>query len=137
MRAQRGRFLEAQIESLLNYLNSNGIHAHKNYAHRTIEGVFLSGEPFDYEIFTNPVHVFDAKETQQITWNLQNAKPHQIKHLLDCKNHGAEAYFLVLFQNQDFRRFDVDVVRQALIDGRKSLGKDEGTTWNYQQFLNR
>jgi penicillin-binding protein-related factor A (putative recombinase) len=116
-------------------LNSAGIHAHKNHAERTVDGVYLSGEPFDYEVMTSPLHCFDAKETQKAAWPLSNAKPHQVKNLLNCKRHGAEAYFLVLFPEQKLRRFDVDYVVDAMKEGRKSLKSDDGEEWDWKQFL--
>ena len=135
MRERRGHYLEAQIQKVFDYLNSAGIHAHKNHAARTVEGVYLAGEPFDYEIFTSPVHVFDAKEAKTGRWPLSNAKPSQMKALLDCSAHGAEAYFLVLFHGHALRRFDVGYVRQAIVDGRKALEENEGLEWDYRTFL--
>jgi penicillin-binding protein-related factor A (putative recombinase) len=137
MRTQRGAFLQTQIDRLFKVLNERGIHCHKNHARRTVDGIFVEGEPFDYEIFCNPVHVFDAKETQGERWPLSNAKPTQIKSLLDCRNAGAEAYFLVLFKEKELRYFDAEFVRDAMARGRKSLEKFEGKIWDYRIFLKR
>jgi penicillin-binding protein-related factor A (putative recombinase) len=135
MRTQRGAYFETQIKRLFEALGARGIHCHKNHARRTIDGVFVEGESFDYEIFAEPVHVFDAKETQGDRWPLSNAKPRQLKALLDCAAHGAEAYFLVLFNGKEIRRFDAGFVRDAMSYGRKSLEKSEGEEWDYRIFL--
>lgn len=134
MTKRRGHNLEIQIGRLFSFLNERGVHAHKNHARRTVDGLYLEGEPFDYEIFVSPPHVFDAKECQGNCWSLSNAKPTQIKHLLNCRNHGAEAYFLVLFGGKDLRRFDAEFVRDAIANGRKSLEKFEGKEWDWREF---
>lgn len=98
----------------------------------------MEGESFDYEIFVNPVHVFDAKETKGERWPLSNAKPRQLKALLDCSAHGAEAYFLVLFGgewNREIRRFDADYVKCVMGQGWKSLHRGDGREWDYRIFL--
>jgi penicillin-binding protein-related factor A (putative recombinase) len=135
MRPQRGAYFQTQIDRLFEVLSARGVHCHKNHARRTVDGVFVEGEPFDYEIFVNPVHVFDAKETKGERWPLSNAKPHQVKALLDCENHGAEAYFLVLFGDREIRRFDAGFVRDAMAMGHKSLEKAEGREWDYEKFF--
>jgi hypothetical protein len=68
------------------------------------------------------------------SWSLKNAKPGQIKALKMCADHGAQAYFLVLF-GRDVRRFDVEDVLDALQNGKKSLKKEDGQAWNWEQFL--
>jgi penicillin-binding protein-related factor A (putative recombinase) len=134
MRAQRGAYFQTQIDRLFDVLKARGIHCHKNHARRTIDGAFVEGEPFDYEIFVNPPHVFDAKETRGDRWPLSNAKPHQVKALLDCAAHGAEGYFLVLFGDREIRRFDAGFVRDAMARGCRSLEKDEGKEWDWREF---
>jgi penicillin-binding protein-related factor A (putative recombinase) len=134
MRQRRGHYLETQIQEIINYLNSVGVHAHKNHTERTVDGVYLAGEPYDYDIIASPPHCFDAKETQRDTWPLSNAKPHQVKNLLNCQQHGAEAYFLVLFP-EGLRRFDVDYVLGAIQAGRRSLRAEEGKAWNWEELL--
>lgn len=131
---RRGYFLEGQLTKVLDHLNSIGIHAHKNHPKRTADGTYIEGEPFDYEVFCSPPHVFDAKEAKGTRWSLSNAKPSQIKHLLNCHNHGAEAYFLVLFQGFILRRFDVTDVVDALANGKGSLGISDGRAWDWQCF---
>lgn len=133
---RRGHYLESQIGKVFEYLGSVGIHAHKNHAKRSVDGTYLEGEPFDYEVFAHgTLHCFDAKEAQRDRWALGNAKPSQVRHLLDCRKHGAEAYFLVLFGNKILRRFDVEYVLLALQEGRGSLRVDEGSEWDWQTFL--
>lgn len=130
---RKGAYLEREIERVLSYLSTLGIHGHKNHVRRTAEGQYLEGEPFDYEVFVNgTVHCFDAKECAGKTWSLKNAKLSQIDNLLKCAAHGAEAYFLVFFKAfQKLKRFDAAYVKDALRSGRVSLGPDEGVDWDW------
>lgn len=133
--ARRGHHLESEIDRVLEYLGSQGIHGHKNHARRTVDGVFLEGEPFDYEVLANgTLHCFDAKECQSKRWNLGNAKPAQINALRQCANHGAQAYFLVCFEGREVRRFDVEQVQAALAAGKGSLTAEEGRAWKWEEL---
>jgi penicillin-binding protein-related factor A (putative recombinase) len=134
---RRGFYFEIQLEKIIEHLNENNVHAHKNHPRRTTGGVYVEGEPFDYEVFTRRgVHVFDAKESKTDEWSLSNAKAGQIKHLQNCKIiGGAEAYFLVLFEYEHVRRFDVEFVIKSITDGKKSLTKEEGAPWDWTELL--
>ena len=132
---RRGFEFEIQLARLATYLNANGVHMHKNHARRTNEGVYIEGEPFDYEILCDgELHCFDAKECESKRWSLKNAKPQQINNLLICERNGAEAYFLVLFKPDKIRRFDATTVSDALQRGKKSLGPEEGAVWDWTVF---
>lgn len=132
---RRGFEFEIQLERLATYLNANGVHMHKNHARRTTEGVYLEGEPFDYEILCGgELHCFDAKECESKRWSLKNAKPQQLNNLLICARNGAEAYFLVLFKPDRIVRFNADLVQKALSKGGKSLGPEDGTKWDWTVF---
>lgn len=132
---RRGHYLEGQLKKILNCLNERGVHAHKNHPERTTGGVYIEGEPFDYEVLVSPPHCFDAKESGKEAWSLANAKPSQVKHLLNCAEHGAEAYFLVLFKPRTLRRFDVRLVLKAMQEGRSSLHVSEGCDWRWEELL--
>lgn len=134
---RRGQYLETELNRVLKYLNSIGIHAHKNHPKRTDDGKYLEGEPFDYEVISHGrVYTFDAKECQRKKWNLQNAKPKQIKHLLNCKHQGADSFFLVyFFPANKLIKFDVELVRQRIADGIKSLSPGEGVKWDWRTLL--
>ena len=133
---RRGFEFEILLNRLIQNLNAAGIHAHKNYARRTSSGIYLDGEPFDFEVFHNGVFTtFDAKECAGERWSLKNAKPHQIKNLLACAKNGARAYFLVWFRKLDkIVRFDATQVNEALANGKKSLSPDDGTPWSSEAF---
>jgi len=133
---RRGHYLESQLAKVISYLNEQGIHAHKNHPERTVDGTYLEGEPFDYEVMVSPPHCFDAKESEGDAWPLAKAKPSQVKHLLNCRNHGAAAYFLVLFGRKVLKQFDVQLVLEAMQEGRKTLLASEGCDWDWKQFLN-
>ena len=132
---RRGFAFEIQLERLSKHLNSIGVHMHKNHARRTVGGVYIEGEPFDYEILCDgAIHCFDAKECEGARWSLKNAKPHQLNNLLICSKNGAEAYFLVLFKPDRLVRFSADLVQMALSSGKKSLAPEEGVTWDWKEF---
>ena len=132
---QRGHFLESELDRVIEYLNSIGVHGHKNHARRTVDGTYLEGEPFDYEVLVDGVlHCFDAKESKTDKWALSNAKPLQVKHLQNCKKHGAEAYFLVYFASRrKLKRFDVDVVIEEM-KNKSYLTPDKGGDWDWTEL---
>lgn len=134
---RRGHEFEAELNRVSKYLNANGIHMHKNHARRTEQGVYLEGEPFDYEVISGGViHCFDAKECSGTRWNLSNAKLNQLNNLLVCQKNGAQAYFLVWYRNVNkIIRFDVDLVKQKLAEGKKSLIPEEGKKWEWTELL--
>ncbi len=134
---RRGFEFENELNRVSKYLNANGIHMHKNHARRTEQGIYLEGEPFDYEVLNKgKLHCFDAKECSGDRWNLKNAKLSQLNNLLVCRKNGAQAYFLVWFRKLNkIIRFDAETVRQALIAGQSSLTPKEGTKWDWTELL--
>ena len=134
---RRGYELEAELNRLSKYLNANGIHMHKNHARRTERGVYLEGEPFDYEVISCGVlHCFDAKECAGGRWNLSNAKMSQLNTLLVCRKNGAQAYFLVWFRKYNkIVRFNAEQIKQKLSDGIKSVSPEEGEVWDWTELV--
>lgn len=129
---RRGHEFETWLGRLQNYLLSIGVHMHKNYPRRSIDGTFISGEPFDYlAIRDGETHCFDAKECEGKRWSLKNAKFEQVDALCRCAKNGAQAYFLVLFKPDRIVRFDAEQVKAALVGGKKSLGAEEGRGWDW------
>ena len=130
--SERGSQLETKISQWFKTLNDKGIHAHKNHPKRTITGLFQEGEPYDFEIFMgNKLYVFDAKECQNDKWYLSNAKPEQIKHLLNCANHGADAFFLVYFwKTKSLIKFSIHIILTALQTNKKHLTVEDGERFN-------
>lgn len=138
MREQRGKYLERQLDCLLDALAARGVHGHKNRAYRTIRGDFIEGEPFDYEIFSRGrLYVFDAKECRGKSWNLKtNAKLSQLNNLCMLANHGADAFFLVYFWDAGkVVKFGADAVKDALCRGVKSLKADDGEVWAWESMI--
>lgn len=133
---RRGFHLENELNRVVAYLNSIGIHAHKNHPRRTEDGTWIEGEPFDYEVLSGGVlHCFDAKECKGRRWSLQNAKPGQLNNLLACRKNGANAFFLVLFtEERKLKRFDAELVRAAMSEGKKSLMLEEGADWDWTEL---
>ena len=134
---RRGYEFEAELNRVSKYLNANGIHMHKNHAKRTEQGIYLEGEPFDYEVITGGViHCFDAKECAGSRWNLSNAKLNQLNNMLVCQKNGAQAYFLVWYRNINaIIRYDVDLIKQKLANGVKSVTPEEGVKWQWTELL--
>ena len=96
--ANRGKSLENALNKYIQYLETQGIHAHKNHPCRSHDGRYLAGEPFDYEIFRDGnLIAFDAKECKSDSFKTSNCKLSQIKSLKDISQHGGEAFFLVYF----------------------------------------
>lgn len=137
MRMRRGYEFENELNRVSKYLNANGIHMHKNHARRTEQGIYLEGEPFDYEVISGGIiHCFDAKECSQDSWILKNAKLNQLNNLLVCRKNGAQAYFLVWFKKTNqIIRFDAEVIQKALTEGRKSIKAGEGKTWQWTELV--
>ena len=133
---RRGYEFEAELGRVSQYLNSKGIHMHKNYPKRTVQGLYLEGEPFDYEVMKGgEVHCFDAKECAGVRWNLSNAKMSQLNNLLICAKNGARAYFLVWYRAMNkIVRYDAEQVKQALQAGKKSLTPEEGQAWDWTEL---
>ena len=99
---RRGHRLEQKINKLLKYLDSIGVHGHKNNPERLQCGTYIKGEPFDYEIiYKNKIIVFDAKECKTKKWKPQKKDIKQANNMIKCKNHGANAFFLVYFYNDN------------------------------------
>ena len=134
---RRGHEFEAELNRVSKYLNANGIHMHKNHARRTEQGIYLEGEPFDYEVISGgTIHCFDAQECSGDRWCLSNAKLSQLNNLLVCRKNGAQAYFLVWYRKINaVIRFDAELVKQKLADGVKSLKAEEGKKWEWTELL--
>ena len=67
------------------------------------EGYFLTPSTTDYNgIFKGKYIDFEAKETNSKTsFSLSNIHDHQIKHLINVKNHGAISFLIVRFNILD------------------------------------
>lgn len=133
---QKGREFEKQIEKVIDYINSIGGHAHKNYAKRLEDGTYIQGEPFDYECFIKDYHcVFDAKECQSSIWYMKEKDIKQAENLKHCKNAGLEAYFLIYFEDKEVKQIDIDKVIEVLKNGKKGIKKELGTNWKLLEVL--
>lgn len=70
---------------------------------KVLEGYFLTPSTTDYNgIYKGRYIDFEAKETNSKTsFALSNIHDHQIKHLIDVKNHGAVSFLIVRFNLLD------------------------------------
>lgn len=132
---RKGNKFEAEIKKVLDWVNASGGHAHKNNPNRTIDGIFVSGEPFDFEIFYKNYHAcFDAKEIKGDTWHLLKKDIVQAENLKHCKNNGLRAFFLI-FNNNKVKQLDVDSVVEHLKQNKKSLKLDNLPEWDFLKYI--
>lgn len=142
---QKGSKLEHYINTIIReVLTPTGLHAHKNNPTRTTSGLYLHGEPFDYELFLpNAIHLFDAKECsdKKLHWNISHFKnPNhryfkQFQALWACSKAGSfiQAYFLVWFiaspTPTHLVRFDLYNIIAALNSRKNFITPKEGISW--------
>lgn len=138
---QKGKYLEGQIDKLCKYINSVGFHAHKNHPLRTVNGTYLAGEPYDYEVFARrngePYHAcFDTKECMGFSWHMQPKDVKQADALKHCKNAGVDAFFLIYFVPLGtLIKIDVDDVIAVLQGGSKTVPSTLGMPWDVQSLI--
>ena len=134
----RGKYLENQIEKLIDHVIANGYWGQKNHERRTASGVYLEGEPFDYYIMTDKIKwAFDAKECKGPRWPIKDKEIRQTNNLLRLKKCGFEAFFLVLFAPANLVRFEAETVATVLTTGRRSLRPEEGKPFDYKEVLKK
>ncbi|MBR3133371.1 MAG: Holliday junction resolvase RecU [Clostridia bacterium] len=133
---QKGRNFEKQIEKVIEYIENINFHGHKNYANRLVDGTYLKGECFDYEILLPGRHdMFDAKEVEGDRWHILKKDITQTNELKKCKNAGCNAYFLICFQGTDVRMIDVDHVINNLKKNNKTIRKEGFPIWDLPTYL--
>jgi penicillin-binding protein-related factor A (putative recombinase) len=133
--SQKGKYLEKQIEKLINTVITRGYWGQKNHPNRLFDGTYLEGEPFDYYIMTNKIKwAFDTKECAGTSFPIKKKEITQTNNMLHVQRCGFEAFFLVLF-GRNLVRFDVNQVVDALEHGRKSLKPEEGKEFDYRRVL--
>ncbi len=133
---RKGYKFEQQIQKVLDYVNSIGGHAHKNHPERTVDGTYIKGEVFDYEVFLPHYKAcFDAKEVETDTWRMQQKDIIQAENLKHCKNAGISAYFLIYFKSKGVLQIDVDKVIEILKKGKKSISWTLGENWSLLEVL--
>lgn len=128
---RKGAHLEQEMDRVLKFLDTRGIHGHKNHPRRLNDGTYCEGEPFDYEVFSpSRVYTFDTKECEADAWPLSKAKLSQVNNL--CKTGG---FFLVWFASaRRLIRFDASMIKTKL--GRQgSVTPSEGVDFDWQVFL--
>lgn len=133
----KGQYLEKQIDKVIEYVKSLGGWGQKNHPHRTDDGVYLEGEPFDYYLMTKDKRMaFDAKECHSERWQLKPKDIKQANNLKRLKNCGFEAFFLVYFVHEKkVIRFDVDSVLHVLEQNRKHLKSFEGVDYRFEDVI--
>lgn len=133
---RRGFIFENQIKKVCDYVEAIGGHAHKNHPERTIDGTYIKGEPFDYEIFLpNYKAVFDAKESKTREWRMVAKDIRQCNEMKKCKNAGLKAYFLICFEGKRVRMVDVDTAIATLKGGSKIISEEGNPSWDLIEIL--
>lgn len=131
----KGKYLEGQIDKLIDTVIRRGFWGQKNHPQRLYDGTYVKGEPFDYYIFTDRIRwAFDAKECRGKSWPIRKKEITQTNNLLHLKRCGFEAFFVVLFGDK-IVRFDAETVAQALKQGRASLKPEDGRAFEYKEVL--
>lgn len=145
---QKGKTLENYLSYLVNFINSHGGHAHKNYALRTSSGQVVSnhGEPFDFEFFAqNKIICLDAKECSSEKLNIKSflSKANNAKQFENFKNISRlnKFYvcgFLIYFINNShtlditkcLRFIEINYFLNTLKDGKKFFSSDSGVPFS-------
>lgn len=151
---QKGKTLENYLSYLVNFINSHGGHAHKNYTLRTSSGQVVSnhGEPFDFEFFAqNKIFCLDAKECSTEKLNIKaflnksnNAK--QFKHFENISHLNKNFYvcgFLIYFIKNSFslkvdkclRFIEINYFLNSLNDSKKYFSSDSGVPFQPMNFI--
>jgi penicillin-binding protein-related factor A (putative recombinase) len=124
----RGKQLERAIKQLFLSYQSRGIHCQQNFPEKLHDGTLVNRHGFDFQIlFQGKFYAFDAKECAAKSWSLSNAKPHQIKALLDVCSNGGDGFFMVYYAiSKSLIRYPAAAVQQAFAENRKSLLPSDG-----------
>lgn len=130
-------YLETQINKLIDYINNNQLGlGWKNHPNRNFQGTYITGEVFDYVIFTKTKKlVFDAKETEKDVLHLQSKDIKQIVNLMKCYNTGIEAFLLIYFSTYNkLMRCDVKNVLNIL-SSRKHIKQSDCDIFDYKEII--
>jgi penicillin-binding protein-related factor A (putative recombinase) len=132
-------YLETQINNLIEHIINNQLgFGWKNHPNRNFQGVYISGEPFDYVIFTkNKKLVFDAKQTKKDVLHLKSKDIKQIINLMKCYNSQVEAFLLIYFINDNkLMRCDVKNILNIL-SNRKHIKQSDCFIFDYKEIIGK
>ncbi len=117
----KGMYLESIIDRTINFYNTNDIGwfdkrtvpikiASINNNHVT--GYLKEKSQSDYYgIFESKMYDFEAKQTNDDFFNINNIKKHQILHLIRMKENGAVVFLIVYFNKYDtFFKVEIDQI---------------------------
>lgn len=140
-RGHRGDLLESLIDISNEYYRSNGIArvdkistpikvVEQNSSGQITLGYFDKRSTVDYIGLAQGIALcFDAKETWQNSFSLNNFHDHQLDYMNDFKSHGGVSFFLVYFKK--FETFYLlplerveEQIKKAQAGGRKSISHD-------------
>lgn len=134
---QKGKYLESQIDKVIQAAEKLGYHGHKNHPQRLFNGEYIGGEPYDYDLFLPGYHAaFDAKECLYDKWQIRSKDIKQAYNLLRCQNAGLDAFFLILFEGKKLKKIPVSVVVDRLQSGKKTIYESDGEEWDIAGRIN-
>lgn len=132
---QKGKYLESNINKVCKYIEKIGGFAYKMQPLRTQDGIYISGEPFDYIVILPQYKaVFDAKEVKTNKWHVVPKDIKQCNEMKKCKNAGFKAYFIFYSEGQ-VKTVDVDEVIKVLELGKKTVDLSKATEWDLINIL--
>lgn len=129
-------YLESQIDKLFEKIDKMGYHGHKNNADRNFDGIYLHGEPYDYDLFLPGYHAcFDAKMSKTDKYQIKDKDIKQINNLAKCKKAGMDSFFLIYFSSRrKLLKYDVDLLIEIL-QIRKNIDVKEGVKWEIEKII--
>ena len=121
--ANRGKALEKQVNKLIKFYDSLGLHAQQNNPEQLFDGTFVKNHGFDYQIlYKGILYAFDAKNCESKTISGDNFKPHQVNAMEKVKSHGGKGFFLVYFALEK----KLVVIDSGVALSKKSFSSEDG-----------
>lgn len=137
-RGHRGDLLESLIDISNDYYKNNGIAridkistpikvVEQNSQGQIVLGYFDKRSTVDYIGICQGISLcFDAKETWQNYFSLNNFHSHQLEYMEDFKKHGGISFFIVYFKKYEAffllpLEFVQEQIKKADQGGRKSI----------------
>jgi penicillin-binding protein-related factor A (putative recombinase) len=129
-------YLENQIDRLISTINLSGKgYGWKNHPYRSHQGIYISGEPFDYVIITQKKKLcFDAKMTNRSIYAIREKDIRQAVRLKKLSNCGIDCFLLILFKEEHLKKLPIDDFFEIL-SSRKSINVNDCEEFNYKELF--
>lgn len=129
--------LENNLDKLINHINQNNLgFGWKNHPDRTHEGLYISGECFDYIIINQyGVYCFDAKETICDKWVIKKKDIKQGVNLEKVHKYGHDCFFLIYFKKlKQLKKLPIELFSEIL-KSRKYVKPEDCMNFDKDVFL--